>query len=149
MTPAAVTADEVAPFLKLSNHTIGEHLGDRHRARVLAETVYSEASFGDSQAFIHLAVARYLDGDQVAAQTTEIEAVGEGPSDEALANYIQLKAILAAAMVGSQQFDDGTQRARPKDQPSVLGRLRVNRNWLDRYLSLALANTGSRRFLAY
>ena len=92
--------------LRLSNHTIGEHLGDWPRARRFAEAVRDatadqppEASFG-----AHLAVARYMDGDTVAAQQAEIECLGaaEHPVDA----YLTVKSFLAGALAGTGRFAD-------------------------------------------
>lgn len=92
--------------LHLSNHTIGEHLGDWRRARRFAEAVREatadqtgEASFG-----AHLAVARYMDGDTVAAQQAEIECLGaaEHPVDA----YLTVKSFLAGALAGTGRFAD-------------------------------------------
>ena len=92
--------------LHLSNHTIGEHLGDWPRARRFAEAVREatadqpgEAGFG-----AHLAVARYMDGDTVAAQQAEIECVGaaEHPVDA----YLTVKSFLAGALAGTGRFAD-------------------------------------------
>ena len=93
-----------AHCLRLSNHTIGEHLGDWPRARRFAEAV-REATADQSGGFgAHLAVARYMDGDIVAAQQAEIECLGaaEHPVDA----YLSVKSFLAGALAGTGRFDD-------------------------------------------
>lgn len=92
--------------LRLSNHTIGEHLGDWPRARRFAEAVREAAADHPPQAGFgaHLAVARYMDGDTVAAQQAEIECLGaaEHPVDA----YLTVKSFLAGALAGTGRFAD-------------------------------------------
>ena len=81
-----------AHCVRLSNHTIGEHLGDWPRARRFAEAVREATADHPGGFGAHLAVARYMDGDTVAAQQAEIECLGaaEDPwSDESLVTWYQ------------------------------------------------------------
>ncbi|MDE0420260.1 MAG: hypothetical protein OXK76_05130 [Gammaproteobacteria bacterium] len=96
----------LAHCLRLSNHTIGEHLRDWPRARRFAEAVReataacpAEAGFG-----AHLAVARYMDGDTVAAQQAEIECLGA--AEHHLDAYLTVKSSLAGALAGTGRFAD-------------------------------------------
>ncbi|MDE0190932.1 MAG: hypothetical protein OXQ90_06215 [Gammaproteobacteria bacterium] len=95
-----------AHCLRLSNHTIGEHLGDWPRARRFAEAVREAAADRpvDGGFGAHLAVARYMDGDTIAAQQAEIDCLGaaEHPVDA----YLSVKSFLAGALAGSGRFGD-------------------------------------------
>ena len=95
-----------AHCLRLSNHTIGEHLGDWPRARRFAEAVREAAADRpvDGGFGAHLAVARYMDGDTIAAQQAEIDCLGaaEHPVDA----YLSVKSLLAGALAGSGRFGD-------------------------------------------
>lgn len=92
--------------VRLSNHTIGEHLGDWPRARRFAEAVREATADQPSDAGFsaHLAVARYMDGGTVAAQQAEIECLGaaEYPVDA----YLTVKSSLAGALAGTGRFAD-------------------------------------------
>jgi len=71
-----------AGFMNLASHTIGDHLGDRDRARALCEAVVEhlgEEAGGNSMLF--LTVARRLAGDEAAA-TTSHARMGEDPANE-------------------------------------------------------------------
>ncbi len=53
---------------------------------------------------IHLSIARYMDGSNMAAQQAEIDSLG-ATQDLASAYLIQ-KSLLASALAGSKRFDD-------------------------------------------
>lgn len=95
-----------AHCLRLSNHTIGEHLGDWPRARRFAEAVREAAADRpvDAGFGAHLAVARYMDGDTIAAQQAEIESVGA--AEQAVDAYLSVKSFLAGALAGTGRFAD-------------------------------------------
>ncbi|MCY3841581.1 MAG: hypothetical protein OXH09_23550 [Gammaproteobacteria bacterium] len=102
----ALKGEAPAHCVRLSNHTIGEHLGDWPRARRFAEAV-RDATAGrpvDAGFGAHLAVARYMDGDAIAAQQAEIECLGaaEQPVDA----YLWVKSFLAGALAGTGRFAD-------------------------------------------
>lgn len=102
----AANLDEPAQCLMLSNHTIGEHLGDWARARRFAEAA-SEAGtvgWGNPKVGVHLAVARYMDDAPVAAQQAEIDALRE--VDDPLDVYLLVKSALARALAGSGRCAD-------------------------------------------
>lgn len=94
-------------LLHIANHTIGEHLGDWPRARVLAERMLQgcKADAGTSPAWARLAVARFLAGDAVAAMRAEVECLAA--ADDVRGAYVDAKAALAIAMLGSGRFDEG------------------------------------------
>ncbi|MDE0039530.1 MAG: hypothetical protein OXU77_18530 [Gammaproteobacteria bacterium] len=95
-----------AHCLRLSNHTIGEHLGDWPRARRFAETVREATADGpvDAGFGVHLAVARYMDDDAIAAQQAEIECLGG--AEHPVEAYLSVKSFLAGALAGSGRFAD-------------------------------------------
>ena len=92
--------------LQLSNHTIGEHLGDWTRARRFAETVCAARPGYLHQAMVggHLAVARFMDGAVAAAQQAEIEALLA--AEDPMATYLRVKSLLAGALAGSGRYAD-------------------------------------------
>ena len=102
---AELDGDERAEALRLSNHTIGEHLGDWARARQFAERVCSRGHLRSAGAGAHLAVARYMDGAMAAAQQAEIESLGAAAQDSTSA-YLVFKALLGSALAGSGRFAD-------------------------------------------
>jgi hypothetical protein len=62
-------AHGAARFLGLANHAIGDHLGERARARALCEQVLEQLAPEPGEgAWLQAAVARHLDGDEDAAQ---------------------------------------------------------------------------------
>lgn len=97
---------EPARCLMLSNHTIGEHLGDWPRARRFAEAVCKAGAdrLNNAKVGAHLAVARYMDGAPIAAQQAEIVAVGA--AEDPLDIYITAKSLLAGALAGSGRVAD-------------------------------------------
>ena len=98
--------EQVEHFLRLANHTIGEHLGDWPRARDLALTALGQrqpnaklaASYSD------LAVAQFMTGNAIdAAQSEAISAsLVDGP---AITMPIRTKITLALALAASGQVD--------------------------------------------
>ena len=101
---AELEGDESAEALRLSNHTIGEHLGDWARARQFAERVCSRGHLRSAGAGAHLAVARYMDGAMAAAQQAEIESLGA--AQDSTSAYLAFKALLGSALAGSGRFAD-------------------------------------------
>lgn len=104
---AEATPAQLAPLLKLTNHTIGEHLADWPRARRLAERVMAgrEADAESAGAWARLAVARFLDGDAASASAAEL--VGLAASGERLATaLIEARVWLVGALVGAKRRDE-------------------------------------------
>ena len=99
---AAVAPGLLSRFLHLSNHTIGEHLGDWPRARRLAErTLAGRTASGETAtAWARLCVARFLAGEPVLALAAEIDAL-RAARDGPLATLIETRFMLIAALVGS------------------------------------------------
>ena len=98
--------DAAGRCLRLSNHTIGEHLDDWPRARRFAETVCAAdpARLRNATSGAHLAVARYMDGAEAAAQQAEIDCLGA--AQDPLATYLMVKSSLAGALAGTGRFAD-------------------------------------------
>ena len=99
-----LTGEASAHCLRLSNHTIGEHLGDWPRARRFAEAVRDATADYPAGFGTHLAVARYMDSDTIAAQQAEIECLGA--AEQAVDAYLSVKSFLAGALAGSGRFSD-------------------------------------------
>ena len=103
---AHLEEDVLVQCLHLSNHTIGEHLGDWARARRFAEAACraSPDCQGIATAQAHLAVARYMDGALASAQQAEIQSIGA--AQDPVSAFVVLKSLLAGAMAGSGQLED-------------------------------------------
>ncbi len=99
-----LAGDGPAQCVALANHTIGEHLGDWPRARRFAESVCAAVDGHDAKLGAHLAVARYMDGEPVAAQQAEIDAVGA--ADDPVGAYLSVKSLLAGALLGTGRSAD-------------------------------------------
>lgn len=95
-----------AHCLRLSNHTMGEHLGDWPRARRFAEAVRAATAEDshDGTFGAHLAVARHMAGDAVASQQAEIDALRV--ADDPIDVYLTAKSLLAGALAGTGRFAD-------------------------------------------
>lgn len=101
-----LTGDMPGQCLRLSNHTIGEHLADWPRARRFAEAVWlAQKHQSPGEAFsANLAVARFMDGAEALAQQAEIDALQK--ADDQLAAYLTVKSLIAGALAGSRRFSD-------------------------------------------
>ncbi len=96
-----------AAFLKLANHTIGEHLGDWSRARRLAERVLAGRS-PDGQtalAWARLSLARLLDGDAAGAAEAETACLAAAGPDFRSA-LIESRFMLVAALVSAKRREE-------------------------------------------
>ena len=99
-----LTGEAPAHCLRLSNHTIGEHLGDWPRARRFAEAVRDATADYPGGFGAQLTVARYMDGDAIGAQQAEIECLGA--SEHPVDAYLSVKSFLAGALAGTGRFAD-------------------------------------------
>ena len=101
-----LTQDSLLQLLKLSNHTIGEHLHDWNRAAILAEKACSSESVGEvSEASnIQLAIAHYMNDDISKSHQAEINAILG--SDNAMSTYLSVKALLANALASDSRYDE-------------------------------------------
>jgi len=94
-------------FLDLSNHTIGEHLGDWPRARRLADRLLAGQTpdAATAGAWAKLAAARFLAGDAVGALVAETEGVrAAADAKDAL---IDSRIAVASALIGSKRVGEG------------------------------------------
>src|SRR5690348_13841897 len=78
-----VPANILAPFLLLSTHTIGEHLGDWARALRLGRRILDSrtASPETAKAWGRLAVAAILAGDSIEAANLELSCLKAAGDD--------------------------------------------------------------------
>lgn len=90
-------------FVNLSNHTLGEHLGDWPRARRLAERLLAHRSptAETARAWTRLGVARIMAGDAAAGGAIELAAFAAAA--DPLAAMIEARFLLVAALVGSKR----------------------------------------------
>lgn len=104
-----VKEKQIVQFLNLSNHTIGEHLGEWGRARKVAENVAEneKAFMKVPRAAAFLSVARYMDGDILAAQQAETLGI-QASGDDAIATTLDTKVLIAKALIFSKRFEEGS-----------------------------------------
>lgn len=111
---ASVAPAQAAVLLKLSNHTMGEHLKDWPRACVLARQVWQQIAEVQSELGVAVGVyvAEQLGGDPSAAASAELAALAAIELTDPIAVLgvnLQCKALLAAALVGSGSLERGAQ----------------------------------------
>ena len=99
-------ADTLLQLLKLSNHTIGEHLRDWQRAANLAERACSNSSKDalTEEVNVHLAVPCFMNNDVSKAHKAEINAILN--SENAMSTYLSVKALLANALASDERFNE-------------------------------------------
>ncbi len=104
----AETPAHVGAFIQLSNHTIGEHLGDWARACTLAEKAMADRDDAPDLAgpYGSLAVAQYLAGRAPDALASEAHAVRLSGADK-LSPVVRTRMIAAGALIGSKRFEEG------------------------------------------
>lgn len=111
---SAVELPQAGALLKLSNHTMGEHLSDWPRACALARQVWQTVDGAQSQLEVSVAVyvAELISGDPIAAASAELAALGQVELTDPAAIIgvsLQCKVTLAAALVGSDSLAQGAQ----------------------------------------
>jgi hypothetical protein len=107
---AQVVPDEhLARFLKVSTHTLGEHLGDWPRAVSLADAVLAGRTprAATAAAWMHQSVARMLAGDPVGAAGAEL-AFLRGSGADVRPALIEARFALVAALVGAKRTAEAT-----------------------------------------
>jgi tetratricopeptide (TPR) repeat protein len=92
-------AEQGIPYLKLAMHTLGEHLNQWYRLATLVENI--ESVENDYHHAV-LAVAYFLSGDYQESQRAELAYMNSGDS---LLAYIEVKLLIAKALVFSGRFD--------------------------------------------
>src|SRR3954464_13054564 len=104
----AVTSDILGPFLHLSIHTIGEHLGDWARALRLGKRVLDSRmpTFETAKAWGRLYVAAVLAGDSLAAADLELSYL-KAAGDDFGAALLDMRFMLAGALVGAKRTGEG------------------------------------------
>jgi hypothetical protein len=95
--------DLLVRFVRLSTHTIGEHLKDWPRAGRLAERALAGRSptAATSKAWIDLSIARLMAGEGAAAMEAELAALAAA-SDVGQA-LVESRFMLASVLIGSGQ----------------------------------------------
>jgi tetratricopeptide (TPR) repeat protein len=95
-------AATLVEFLRVGNHTLGEHLGDWSRARRLAERALEgrAPSAETAKAWAHLSIARMLDGDPAAALAAELAFI-QARGGDVCPPMIEARFMLVASLVGS------------------------------------------------
>jgi tetratricopeptide (TPR) repeat protein len=91
-------------FLRVSTHTIGEHLGDWPRAVRLGEAVLKDQAPAPetARAWAHLSVARLLAGDGAGTAEAELAFLAASGEDFRGA-LIEARFLLVAALVGCER----------------------------------------------
>lgn len=93
--------DLVVRFIRLSTHTIGEHLGDWPRASRLTERALAgrAPTAATGKAWIDLSIARLLAGDGPGAMEAELTGLAAAP--DLGAALCEARFMLATALIGS------------------------------------------------
>lgn len=107
---AGVSDDDLAGFLHLSTHTIGEHLGDWPRAlrlgrRVLAGRTPTRET---ARAWARLQVAATLAGEAIEAAELELSCLNTA-GDAFAAALLDMRFMLVAALVGGKRSGEAAQ----------------------------------------
>jgi hypothetical protein len=135
-----VAPHNLASFLHLSSHTIGEHMGDWRRAFGLGKRVLDSQTptFETAKAWGRLYVAAVLAGDSIAAAESELsylKAAGDG-FDTAL---LDMRFMLAVALVGAKRGDEAARVYR--GALDLVSQIRPSAT-LDRTIAIASNNLG-------
>ena len=107
---AGVAPSLLTPFLHLSTHTIGVHLGDWPRALVLGKHVLAGQTpvLETAKAWGRLYVAAVLGGDSLEAADLELSYL-KAAGDDFGATLLDMRFMLAEALVGSKRACEGAQ----------------------------------------
>jgi tetratricopeptide (TPR) repeat protein len=99
---------DLARFLRLSNHTIGSHLGDWSRARALAEraAVAPAAQSISSAVMTQVALAQFLGGAPELALATEARGLALS-DDDPVFQLIGVRLQLAEALIAQRRVREG------------------------------------------
>jgi hypothetical protein len=130
----------VAPFLHLSTHAIGEHLGDWARALRLGKRVLDERTptLETAKAWGRLYVAAVLAGDLVEAANSELSYL-KAAGDDFGAALLDMRFMLAGALVASNRTREGARLYR--GALDLVGQIRQT-TLLDRTIAVASNNLG-------
>jgi hypothetical protein len=135
-----VAADNLAPFLHLSSHTIGEHMGDWRRAFGLGKRVLDgqTPTLETAKAWGRLYVAAVLAGASIAAAESELsylKAAGDGFGTALL----DMRFMLAVALVGAKRGGEAARLYRGALE--LASQIRPSAT-LDRTIAVASNNLG-------
>jgi len=135
-----ITAVTLAPFLHLSTHTIGEHLGDWTRAFRLGKRVLDgrTPTSETAKAWGWLYVAAVLAGDSIAAADCEL-AYLRGAGDDFGAALLDMRFMLAGALVTAKRTHEAALLYRGALE--LVGQTRES-EILDRTIAVASNNMG-------
>jgi hypothetical protein len=135
-----VASDLLAPFLHLSTHTIGEHLGEWARALEVGKRVLDNQTptFETAQAWGRLYVAAVFAGESIDAADLELSYLGAAGDDFGAA-LLDMRFMLAGALVGSKRVGEGARLYR--GALDLIGQVRQSA-LLDRTIAVASNNLG-------
>jgi hypothetical protein len=135
-----VTSNLLAPFLHLSTHTIGEHLGDWARALGLGKRVLDSRTptFETAKAWGRLYVAAVLAGDCIEAANLELLYL-KAAGDDFGAALLDMRFMLAGALVGAKRASEAARLYR--GALDLVGQIRQSA-LLDRTIAVASNNLG-------
>jgi len=137
---AGIEFNVVAPFLHLSTHAIGEHLGDWARALRLGKRVLDgqTPTLETAKAWGRLYVAAVLAGDLIEAANSELSYL-KAAGDDFGAALLDMRFMLAGALVASSRACDGARLYR--GALDLVGQIRQTM-LLDRAIAVASNNLG-------
>lgn len=135
-----VKSNLLLPFLVLSTHTIGEHLGDWVRALEVGKRALDNQTptFETAKAWGRLYVAAVLAGEPIEAADLELSYL-ESAGDDFGAALLDMRFMLAGALVGSKRVSEGARLYR--GALDLMGRIRQS-TLLDRTIAVASNNLG-------
>jgi hypothetical protein len=130
----------VAPFLHLSTHAMGEHLGDWARALRLDKRVLDgrTPTLETAKAWGRLYVAAVLAGDLVEATNSELSYL-KAAGDDFGAALLDMRFMLAGALVASNRTREGARLYR--GALDLVGQIQRT-TLLDRTIAVASNNLG-------
>jgi hypothetical protein len=135
-----ITSGDLAPFLHLSGHTIGEHLGDWVRALALGKRVLDgqTPTSETAKAWGRLYVAAVLADDSIAAAESELSYL-KAAGDDFGAALLDMRFMLAGALVGAKRASEAGRLYR--SALDLVGQIRQSA-LLDRSIAVASNNLG-------
>lgn len=104
---APIQTAHILPLMHLGLHTIGEHLRDWPRALDFARRVMKDQTptAETARAWARFSIAALLGGDTAEAALAEITCLKA--SSDFTGAYLDMRLLLANALIGSRRFDEG------------------------------------------
>jgi hypothetical protein len=135
-----IPSHQLAPFLHLSTHAIGEHLGDWARVLRLGKRILDRqtATFETANAWGRLYVVAVLAGDAIEAADFELSYL-KAAAEEFGAALLDMRFMLAGALVGAKRAGEAGRLYR--SALDLVGRIRQSA-LLDRTIAVASNNLG-------